>query len=85
LEDRLTANHGRALCDTRLTFADIAVFPFIRQFAFVDKSWFDEAPYPLLRSWLNSHLESDLFLSVMTKYPAWKSGDGALLIGAPQS
>jgi hypothetical protein len=26
--------------------ADIAIFPFIRQFAFVDKDWFDQANYP---------------------------------------
>ena len=81
LEDRLGANGGKALFDTRLTFADIAVFPFIRQFAFVDKAWFDDTPYLLLQNWLSSHLESDLFLSVMTKYPAWKPGDDVLLFG----
>lgn len=82
LENKLAANVGQALCSTRLTFTDIAVFPFIRQFAFVDKSWFDAAPYPLLQSWLSSRLESSLFLSVMTKYTAWKSGDDMLLFGA---
>jgi glutathione S-transferase len=84
LEERLTTNDGQALCNTRLTFADIAVFPFIRQFAFVDKPWFDETPYPLLQSWLSRHLESDLFLSVMTRYAAWKPGDVSLLFGASQ-
>jgi glutathione S-transferase len=81
LEDRLAANDGQGLCDARTTFADIAVFPFVRQFAFVDKAWFDEMPYPLSQSWFNRHLESDLFLSVMQKYAAWKPDDDVLLFG----
>lgn len=85
LEDKLSGNDGKGLFDTRLTFADIAVFPFVRQFAFVDKAWFDETPYPFLQRWLNHHLESSLFLSVMAKYPAWKPGDDALLFGGNQT
>lgn len=69
LEQRLGLHHH--LLDHRLTFADVAVFPFVRQFAFVDKTWFDQAPYPLLQSWLSSFLDSALFLNVMTKYPTW--------------
>ena len=81
LEAKLAANGGAGLCAPRITFADIAVFPFVRQFAFVDKSWFDEAPYPLLQTWLSARLDSGLFLSVITKYPAWKPGSDALLFG----
>lgn len=81
LEERLAANAGKALCGARLSFADIAVFPFVRQFAFVDKPWFDQAPYPLLQDWLKRLLESDLFVAVMQKYPAWKPGDEVLLFG----
>jgi glutathione S-transferase len=81
LEQKLAENGGAGLCGPHITFADIAVFPFVRQFAFVDKTWFDEAPYPLLQSWLNARLDSSLFFSVMTKYPAWKPGDDALLFG----
>ena len=55
-------------------FSDVAIFPFIRQFAFVDKPWFDQAPYPNLQHWLQSFLDSDLFLSVMTKKPLWHEG-----------
>jgi len=56
----------------RLTFSDVAIFPFVRQFAFVDKPWFDQAPYPKLQAWLQMFLESDLFLGVMTKFPRWR-------------
>ena len=62
-----------------LTFADVAIFPFVRQFAFVDKPWFDQAPYPNLQLWLEKLLESPLFLKGMTKFPVWHQGDPALL------
>tara|TARA_Y100001936_G_C15873291_1_gene558896 strand:- start:250 stop:840 length:591 start_codon:yes stop_codon:yes gene_type:complete len=75
LEDNLIKNHGKGLCNTRITLIDIAVFPFIRQFAFVDKSWFDKTPYTLLKKWLINHLDSHLFLSIMVKNPPWKPYD----------
>ncbi|WP_038250352.1 glutathione S-transferase [Ghiorsea bivora] len=53
------------------TLADFAIFPFVRQFAFVDKTWFDIAPYPKLQIWLNTHLESPLFEKVMQKHLLW--------------
>ncbi|MFK8043833.1 glutathione S-transferase [Congregibacter sp.] len=52
-------------------FADIAIFPFIRQFAGVDREWFDQAPYPALRAWLDRLLGVSLFTRVMKKYPQW--------------
>ncbi len=60
------------LLGDQLTIADIAIFPFIRQFAMVDKNWFDSAPFPHLKKWLDFHLESPLFLGVMQKYPTWQ-------------
>ncbi len=55
--------------------ADIAIFPFVRQFANNDRIWFDAQPIPTLQKWLAGHLESDLFQSIMAKYPQWKAGD----------
>jgi len=52
--------------------ADIAIFPFMRQFANTDINWWNEAPYPATRDWLTRHIESDLFKSIMTKYPLWQ-------------
>jgi glutathione S-transferase len=51
------------------SLADIAIFPFIRQFAAVDSVWFDNANYPKLRAWLTDWVNSDLFKSVMIKNP----------------
>jgi glutathione S-transferase len=76
LESRLT-QHKFLLTD-QLTFADVAIFPFIRQFAFVDKPWFDQSPYPGLLQWLQSLLESSLFIGVMKKLPAWNAGDAPI-------
>lgn len=53
------------------SLVDIVIFPFIRQFAFVDKDWFDQSCYPLLQNWLQHFLESKFFLSAMAKYPVW--------------
>ena len=60
---------------------DIAVFPFVRQFANVDKEWFLAAPYPGLRTWLQWHLDTLLFKRVMEKYPPWREGSPPLIFG----
>ncbi|PHS68927.1 MAG: glutathione S-transferase [Methylophaga sp.] len=61
------------LSGNNITFTDIAIFPFIRQFAFTELAWFEQSPYPKLRQWLNTHIESTLFQNVMHKYPPWQS------------
>ncbi|MCW8890879.1 MAG: glutathione S-transferase [Sedimenticola sp.] len=65
----------RFLVAERVTLADVAIFPFIRQFAGVDQSWFQQAPYPKLRAWLVDWLGNPLFQAVMEKYPPWKEDD----------
>ena len=58
----------------------MAILPFIRQFAFVDQTWFAQSQYKRLNAWLTSGLESDLFKSCMHKYPAWQASlDNAIL------
>ncbi|AHL33730.1 glutathione S-transferase [Pseudomonas brassicacearum] len=49
------------------SLADIAVMPFIRQFAHVDREWFAQAPYPHLQQWLQRFLASELFVAIMAK------------------
>ncbi|NWC95696.1 MULTISPECIES: glutathione S-transferase [unclassified Pseudomonas] len=51
----------------QLSLADVALAPFVRQFAHVDREWFAQAPYPRLRDWLQRFLESSLFVAVMAK------------------
>ncbi|MFD0928603.1 glutathione S-transferase [Methylophilus glucosoxydans] len=53
------------------SMADIAIFPFIRQFAAVDAEWFASSAYPKLRGWLEGWLQSPLFEKVMQKFPTY--------------
>ncbi|MGZ8252287.1 MAG: glutathione S-transferase [Methylophilaceae bacterium] len=69
LEQRLS--HASYLCGNQRGIADIAIFPFVRQFSAVDEGWFAGAPYPKLRAWLNGLVTSELFLNVMKKNPVW--------------
>jgi len=55
------------LVTSRLTLADIALAPFIRQFSAVDPEWFATSPYPKLRGWLQRFIESALFKAVMVR------------------
>ena len=50
-----------------LSILDVAIFPFIRQCANVDRDWFDNLPYPKLQKWLSDRLESSIFKHVMQK------------------
>ncbi|KPN91045.1 glutathione S-transferase [Pseudomonas nunensis] len=50
-----------------LSLADVALMPFVRQFAHVDREWFGQTPYARLQVWLQRLLESDLFTGVMQK------------------
>ena len=59
----------------RVSYADIAIFPFIRQFANTDRTWFDALDLPQLQAWLAVHLESELFKQIMPKYAQWQTGD----------
>jgi glutathione S-transferase len=69
LDQRLQA--GPYLLGDRFTFADAALAPFVRQFAFADKAWFDAQPWPALQQWLESFLSSERFLGIMQKHPVW--------------
>lgn len=57
------------------TLADFAILPFVRQFALIDKQWFDAQAWPRLQGWLERFLASDRFDHVMDKYPQWRDGD----------
>ena len=60
------------LCRHTISKADVAIFPFVRQFSMVEEQWFEVANYPALKAWLNGLLNSQLFIDVMEKYPFWQ-------------
>lgn len=49
------------------SLADMALAPFVRQFAHVDREWFAQTPYRNLQRWLQRFLDSELFIQVMAK------------------
>ena len=61
------------LISNSIKLVDIAILPFIRQFAYVDKNWFDQSEYKKLQVWLNELTGSHLFNLVMQKTPVWSA------------
>jgi glutathione S-transferase len=59
------------LCGPQISLADIAIFPFVRQFANTDRAWFDETAPESMQTWLAGHQNSDLFTQIMGKFPPW--------------
>ena len=70
LENYLTETEY--LAGSEFGIADAAIVPFIRQFAAVDKNWFEQSAYPKTRKWLQQFLSSSQFNAVMAKYQPWK-------------
>jgi glutathione S-transferase len=71
LEQRL--EERTYLCGDSRGFADIAIFPFVRQFANTDKAWFAAQDLPRVQAWLEGLVNSDLFAAIMTKHPQWQA------------
>lgn len=69
--ERLLLQHGKGLFADRLTLADVAIFPFVRQFAGVDRDWFDSSDYQQLLQWLQLMETSEDFLVIMQKHVLW--------------
>ena len=64
--DEMLDGHACLLAD-HPTLADVALMPFVRQFAHVDREWFAQTPYRRLQAWLQRFIESQLFTSIMAK------------------
>ncbi|TDP88603.1 glutathione S-transferase [Aquabacterium commune] len=54
---------------------DLALFPFVRQFAAVDPAWFAAQALPALQAWLAGWLASPLFAACMAKLPVQRVVD----------
>lgn len=79
IEQRLCTTS--CLLGDTLTLADVALLPFVRQFAAVDTGWFAATPYPALRAWLEKFTASELFALVMQKFPVWQPGSQPVIFG----
>lgn len=73
LENRL-ASPQPYLSGRHKALADMAIAPFVRQFAGIDRPWWSAQPWPHLQRWLERWESSDLLERVMPKLPAWQEG-----------
>lgn len=78
LEARL-ADHGN-LCRDACALSDIAIMPFVRQFAAVDQGWFYCQPLPRLQVWLGRHMGTALFEAAMLRVKPWVTGDAPVML-----
>jgi glutathione S-transferase len=79
LEARL--ENAPYLCGENCSLTDIALFPFIRQFAAIEPEWFAAQALPHLQAWLERLAASELFAAIMPKFAPWKAGDAPVLFG----
>ncbi len=77
LETRL--GHSAFLFGARVSLADMAIAPFVRQFAIANAARFEAQPWPRLRAWLAALLDSPLWNGVMQKFPAWRAGEAGAM------
>jgi glutathione S-transferase len=62
------------------SLVDMAVMPFVRQFAATDRGWFDAQPLARVRDWLDRHLASFLFERAMVRVRSWQPGDAPVFL-----
>lgn len=70
------------LCGAQRTLTDMAIFPFVRQFAAVDPVWFAAQPIARVRAWLARHVASPLFEQAMLRLEPWTPGDPPIVLNA---
>jgi len=80
LEAHLTNKDWLYGAEPRL--ADMAILPFIRQFAHVDLMWFTAQPWPHVIRWLETFKTSCRFTAIMAKYPQWQAGETPVIFPA---
>ncbi|MDO8250621.1 MAG: glutathione S-transferase [Rhodoferax sp.] len=86
----LSQLNTQLLAHTHLTgefesLADMAIAPFVRQFAHTDPVWFAAQPWPALQSWLTAFEESPICQQVMAKYAPWEEDQAPVLFPDSQS
>ena len=77
LDRRLGA--GPYLFGDRVSFAELACWPFIRQFAHVDRDWFWSQDWNNLIAWLDAFIASDRLKRIFAKYPRWHGGEAGIV------
>ena len=62
---------GQYLFGNQPKLADIAIFPFVRQFANIDINWFNKFQWKKLKVWLDCFVGSKMFIKSQKKFDRW--------------
>ena len=76
LEKMLSPN----LFGKNMSIADLAILPFVRQFAHIDHVWFYAQDWINLINWLDNFKQSSEFNKIMTKLAPWQLGDTPVML-----
>ena len=63
---------GQFLFGNQPKLADVAIFPFVRQFANIDINWFNEFQWKKLKDWLDFFVGSKMFIKSQKKFDQWR-------------
>ena len=63
---------GQFLFGDQPKLADVAIFPFVRQFANIDINWFNDFQWKKLKDWLNAFVGSNMFDKSQKKFDQWR-------------
>ncbi len=64
------------------SLADLAILPFIHQFAEVDRAWFDTSSYLRLRGWLNNYQSNPYWQQTLSPVSRWRPNAEPTYLGA---
>lgn len=67
------------------SMTDLAIVPFVRQFAETDRGYFDSLPFASRHNWLARHLASPLFAQIMIRSTPWQAGNVRTVFPQPVS
>lgn len=69
------------LLGAHATLADMAVLPFVRQYAAIDDGWFRQHTGTALQRWLDVWLAGPLFEQTMARFAPWRPGTPSITFG----
>ena len=82
--EALLSSHAFLMGD-QPSWPDMAILPFVRQFAHVERDWFWSQDWPHVIVWLERFLASDEFDQCMMKFAPWSPGDEPIVFGEPHA
>lgn len=69
---------------SRASLADMAILPFARQFAHIDRDAWAAQPWVHVQAWLQRWMDAPLFAQIMQTYPVWQPDtSGPTLFSTP--